>query len=238
MKKTVLKGLAVLLCGIICITCLCGYAAADEGQLTAANISIQQVDSNAKMHKYAKADGYKNVKKWYKKFKKVRKSKIKSINNQIKTYRSFMTESELNKAKWYKEKLKQVKTIKRLKEVKIKANLFFKKIRLRKEAQEAEQAYWESFDGKSHHEETITAWGGVYYYGGRLETYYSSNVLYHYMTPEWICDEEGFWRTSEGYYVVAASDMAYGTIFEGSKGWCMVLDSGCGYGVTDYYVCW
>lgn len=38
------------------------------------------------------------------------------------------------------------------------------------------------------------------------------------MTPQWICDGEGFWRTGEGYYVVAASDMAYGTVFEGSKG--------------------
>ena len=51
-------------------------------------------------------------------------------------------------------------------------------------------------------------------------------------------DSEGFYRTNEGYYVVAASDMAQGTTFEGSKGTCIVLDSGCSEGVTDYYVQW
>lgn len=31
--------------------------------------------------------------------------------------------------------------------------------------------------------ETISPSGGVYNYDGRTETYYSSNVLYHYNTP-------------------------------------------------------
>ena len=84
----------------------------------------------------------------------------------------------------------------------------------------------------------LTQQGGVNYYDGRTETYYSSNVLYHYRTPEWTLDNEGFYRTDEGYYVVAASDMPQGTVFEGSKGTCIVLDSGCNAGVTDYYVGW
>lgn len=84
----------------------------------------------------------------------------------------------------------------------------------------------------------LTQQGGVNYYDGRTETYYSSNVLYHYRTPEWTLDNEGFYRTDEGYYVVAASDMSQGTVFEGSKGTCIVLDSGCNAGVTDYYVGW
>lgn len=73
---------------------------------------------------------------------------------------------------------------------------------------------------------------------GTIETYYSSNVLHHYRTDEWTVDSEGFYRTDEGYYVVAASDMEQGTVFEGSKGECIVLDSGCAEGVTDYYVAW
>lgn len=84
----------------------------------------------------------------------------------------------------------------------------------------------------------LTKSGGVYNFGGRRETWYSSRVLYHYRTPEWWVDGEGFYRTSEGYYVVAASDMAQGTVFQGSKGLCQVLDSGCAAGVTDYYVNW
>ena len=76
------------------------------------------------------------------------------------------------------------------------------------------------------------------YYDGRTEKYYSSNVSYHDRTDEWTVDDEGFYRTDDGYYVVAASDMPQGTTFEGSKGTCVVLDSGCDEGVTDYYVAW
>lgn len=79
---------------------------------------------------------------------------------------------------------------------------------------------------------------GVNYYNGRKETYYSSRVLYHYRTAEWLLDEEGFYKTANGYYVVAAGDMPQGTVFEGSKGLCCVLDSGCAAGTTDYYVNW
>ena len=92
--------------------------------------------------------------------------------------------------------------------------------------------------GDAEQVQTINAYDGVYEYGGRVETYYSSNVAYHYRTPEWTVDEQGFYRTQEGYYVVAASDMEQGTVFEGSMGMCQVLDCGCDYGITDYYVNW
>lgn len=85
---------------------------------------------------------------------------------------------------------------------------------------------------------TITARGGVYYYNGRKETYYSSRVLYHYKTPEWSLDSEGFYHDANGYYVVAANDMSFGTVFDCSKGACIVLDCGCAPGVTDYYCNW
>lgn len=84
----------------------------------------------------------------------------------------------------------------------------------------------------------LNSFTGVNYHGGRTETYYSSKVLYHYKTPEWVLDEEGFYRDSEGRYVVAASDMEQGTVFQGSKGECIVLDTGCNAGVTDYYTNW
>lgn len=83
----------------------------------------------------------------------------------------------------------------------------------------------------------LTKASGVNYYGGRRETYYSSNVLYHYLTPTWTLDSEGFYRDGDNY-VVAASDMPQGTIFPCSKGTCIVLDTGCPAGTTDYYVAW
>ena len=63
-------------------------------------------------------------------------------------------------------------------------------------------------------------------------------VLYHYRTGEWTQDSEGFWRDSDGYYVVAAGDMAQGSTFTGSKGDCKVYDAGCAAGTTDYYTGW
>lgn len=84
----------------------------------------------------------------------------------------------------------------------------------------------------------LNAFTGVNYHDGRTETYYSSNVARHYRTDEWTVDGEGFYRTAEGQYVVAASDMPQGATFEGSKGECVVMDSGCDAGVTDYYVQW
>ena len=77
---------------------------------------------------------------------------------------------------------------------------------------------------------------GVREYNGRTETWYSSNQAYHYRTNEWTVDDEGYYRDSEGHYVVAVSDKEQGTVFQGSKGECIVLDSGCEAGVTDYYV--
>lgn len=88
---------------------------------------------------------------------------------------------------------------------------------------------------RTNDEGDLTQESGVNYYNGRIETYYSSNVLYHQDTDQWTVDEEGFYRTDEGYYVVAASDMPQGTTFEGSKGTCIVLDSGCSENITDYY---
>lgn len=84
----------------------------------------------------------------------------------------------------------------------------------------------------------LNTFTGVNYHDGRTETYYSSNVLYHYRTPEWTLDDEGFYRDADGYYVVAASDMEQGATFTGSKGECKVYDCGCNEGVTDYYVNW
>ena len=84
----------------------------------------------------------------------------------------------------------------------------------------------------------LTRSAGVNNYNGRRETYYSSNVLYHHRTGEWTQDSEGFWRDSDGYYVVAAGDMAQGSTFTGSKGDCKVYDSGCAAGTTDYYTGW
>ena len=67
-------------------------------------------------------------------------------------------------------------------------------------------------------------------------TWYSSNVLYHYRTPEWTAGTDGIYRDAEGYVVVASSDLPQGTVVEGTPfGACKVYDSGCASGTLDVY---
>ena len=80
----------------------------------------------------------------------------------------------------------------------------------------------------------LTKAGGVNYYNGSRETWYSSNQLYHYRTSEWTADSEGFYRDSQGRYVVASNNYPNGTEIETSKGKAIVEDKGCN-GV-DFYV--
>lgn len=102
---------------------------------------------------------------------------------------------------------------------------------IQKREASAAQSYSSSGSG-------LTKSSGVNYHNGTRETYYSSNVLYHYRTSEWHADGEGFYRTSDGYYVVASSDHPQGTVIQTSKGAAMVLDSGCASGTVDFYTCW
>lgn len=76
---------------------------------------------------------------------------------------------------------------------------------------------------------------GVREFGGRTETWYSSNAARHFRTDEWTVDGEGYYRDADGFYVVAASDLAQGETIETSKGAAKVYDSGCAGGVTDFY---
>lgn len=94
------------------------------------------------------------------------------------------------------------------------------------------QNYYVDSNGK------LTASGGVNYYNGRKETWYSSNVLYHYRTPEWTCGADGVYRDADGYVVVAASDLPLGSYVETSFGMARVLDTGCSPGTTDIYTAW
>ena len=94
------------------------------------------------------------------------------------------------------------------------------------------QNYYVDSNGK------LTASGGVNYYNGRKETWYSSNVLYQYRTPEWTCGADGVYRDADGYVVVAASDLPQNSIIDTSFGPGKVLDTGCGANVTDIYTNW
>lgn len=79
---------------------------------------------------------------------------------------------------------------------------------------------------------------GVIYQDGNRYTYYSSNVLYHYRTPEWTAGSDGIYRDSDGYVVVAANPNQYGyeTVVSTPFGDGKVYDSGVPQGTVDIYV--
>ena len=76
---------------------------------------------------------------------------------------------------------------------------------------------------------------GVIYQNGIRYTYYSSNVLYHYRTPEWKAGSDGIYRDSAGYIVVASSDHSQGSVVSTPFGAGKVYDSGCASGTIDIY---
>ena len=112
--------------------------------------------------------------------------------------------------------------------------------------QAAEEAYYyepvyyaPTYSGVSGDPDGLNSFVGIIDgVNGTRETAYSSNVLYHYRTSEWTPDEYGFYRTDEGYYVVASSDYEQGTVIETTRGEAMVLDSGCDSGIVDFYCNW
>lgn len=79
------------------------------------------------------------------------------------------------------------------------------------------------------------------WYDGYLETYYSSNTMYHYRTDEWTVDDEGFYRDDQGRYIVGvdiAEEIEIGMEIETGKGTAVVMDYGSGAHVHDFYTNW
>ena len=84
----------------------------------------------------------------------------------------------------------------------------------------------------------LTRSGGVNYHNGWRETWYSSNVLYHYRTGEWTAGADGVYRDSDGYVIVSSSSEPQGTITDTSFGPGKVYDTGCAPGTHDIYTNW
>lgn len=110
--------------------------------------------------------------------------------------------------------------------------------RLAEEQAKQEQARLAEVSIQSQANGVLTKSGGVNYFNGSKETWYSSNQLYHRNTGNWTLGSDGVYRDSDGYIVVARSDMSQGSTIETSLGQGKVYDSGCAAGVTDIYTKW
>lgn len=113
------------------------------------------------------------------------------------------------------------------------------------EAKEAEEAAARAASSSGSYSNNsgdhLTKSGGVYYYNGRKETWYSQRVLPGGgldIPGRHVNAEDGTIRDEDGYICVAASDLPYGTVVETSLGTGKVYDTGCAPGTTDIYVDW
>lgn len=77
---------------------------------------------------------------------------------------------------------------------------------------------------------------GVWYDDTYRYTWYSSNAAYHYRTSEWTAGDDGIYRDSDGYVVVASSDLPEGSVVADTPfGAAKVYDCGCPSGTLDVY---
>lgn len=81
----------------------------------------------------------------------------------------------------------------------------------------------------------LNSFDGVYEFNGKTETFYSNRAVYD---DQLWADEDGFWRTEDGHYVVASVDYPEGTEIEISQGKAIVMDGGNEPGNVDVHTTW
>lgn len=88
----------------------------------------------------------------------------------------------------------------------------------------------------------LTRAGGVFYYNGYKETWYSTNEGCGQATARPIpgkhVDENGIIRDEDGYICVASSDLPFYYVITISLGDAKVYDTGCSSGTIDVYTTW
>lgn len=108
--------------------------------------------------------------------------------------------------------------------------------------QEQKQAEIESARFEEPKGGHLTRSGGVYYFGGHKETWYSTKERSGQSTavpiPGKHADNNGIIRDSDGYVCVASSDHRIYSIVETSWGPAKVYDTGCRHGTVDIYTTW
>ena len=159
------------------------------------------------------------------------------VANISKSSTSFSTEKLLQVINSAKEahikKVQEIAEAKAAEEERLRLEEEERQRKIEEEARQAVQSTQIRSNGSG-----LTKSSGVNWYNGWRETYYSSRVLYHYMTPQWTAGADGVYRDSDGYVIVSSSSESYGTITDTSFGMGKVYDTGCALGTHDIYVNW
>lgn len=181
-----------------------------------------------------KSDGYDSVIDWYNDLEAKKADAVGIADEAIEVYSSIITDEEVDLLYSLEDRMTTAVTMKAYDKAYDQTNELLDELdaRMPKHTYSSSSGYYGGPEG------VLTKSGGVNSFGGRRETWYSSNVLYHYRTSEWTPDSNGVYRDSDGYVVVAASDLSQGSLVNTSHGMGKVYDSGCAAGTTDIYTNW
>lgn len=199
-----------------------------------SDILIQD-DKSQKISYLGTSDGYDSVIDWYNDLQAKKADAVGIADEAIEAYSSIITDEECDMFYTLENRMTTAVTMDIYNEANEQTNDLMDAI----EARMPKKVY-SSYSGGYYGgpEGVLTRSGGVNSFCGRRETWYSSRDLYHHRTGEWTPDANGVYRDSEGYVVVAASDLAQGSVVETSHGTGKVYDSGCAAGTTDIYTNW
>lgn len=246
-KIAIFVGFAI----IIVVGCLFGIRSTlqntEAEEVTDLTTPIEQVSDTSALDEYEfptlpyQEAGYSDIKSYWEDFTS-RRASFEGVSARMQEeFAGYFTEEDIAAMDDLELKLTNCTSIEKIDEYEAELNTI---VNAAKEARDAEiaaqQATYSSGGGGAYYSNGsgLTPQSGVNYFNGRKETYYSSNVLYHYNTPNWVLGSDGVYRTQDGYVVVAASDLPQGSYVETSFGMAQVLDTGCSPGTTDIYTAW
>lgn len=184
-----------------------------------------------------KQDGYDNVAEWW---TDIQEQKQKYSNIASETYETigeYLTEEQVKEVQEISDSIQASHSQKEI------SGMVFRVEEITAEGKQAkEQAEREEQARKeAQANQTVSYNGnnfksqGVINANGYRYTWYSSNDLYHRNTPQWSAGNDGVYRDSNGYVIVASSDHKEGTLVPTPFGQGIVRDSGCASGTLDIY---
>ena len=253
-KKKAIIIIAIAVCAIAAIfisllTLGASKADAETKNLTkeykTSECLVEKINDTAFPEYKYKSEGYDNFPEWWEALKETRSAWNGYIDSQVEELGDYFPFDQEDKLRELEKKIVNALCLTDIQTCSDQINEILLPYTEQKAVSE-ESVYYQSTNSNNYNYSQysssngsgLTPQSGVNWYNGRKETYYSSNVLYHYRTPEWTLGSDGVYRDSAGFVVVAASDLAQGATVDTSFGAGKVYDTGCAAGVTDVYCNW
>lgn len=231
MRKIIVGIIAIIVLGL----CLFGIATCHanhvehQQQLKEEQEQLFQIQIDDVMipEEWYIQDGFSNINDWWHSLIEM-KSKYSAIASEtISKWGDYLTDKQKKELENYSQMIKNSHSVNEINACVWEIEIIESQARENKEKAEQEAAAKKAASGFKS--------AGVLHYGGYRYTWYSSNELYHYMTPQWNLGSDGIYRDSNGYIIVASSTHSQGSIVDTPFGTGIVRDSGCAPGTIDVY---